>query len=1056
MAEDLQQTQINYSQLILDYFAGVIARANERNKQYAKASATVEDTNTVILDEPLPSENYTTLSEYIAPRLNSFISSLWQTASDAASEPIPFNSEGTLSDYTSFGVEQDDPTGPTSSLSDVVAPYVKLGISAASSVRDFAKEATNTYAIQAQKLPSIFYEGFITNPVSVGSSIYNSIANRNLLNNIDGVTGANTAATPVSNYDVDPYIGTHLSLVDNTAFNAYADNLFINTELNTFNNVFNDDLAGFTSFGVENDAELDFTTINNIKSFIKKGINEPFPFTNGLAGYTSFGVENDTELDFTNINNIKSFIKKGINEPFPFDNGLSEYTSYGVEQDDKPIVESSDEIDGVTEADIKINRSGIEYVSDLSDSTAYVNDIASKKAALTPINNSDYTNLPSYLVVNNKKDNISVIQEKIDDAFTSAINKHNAKFKTQTDINLNGYASIYIPTGKISQINGEGGTSEATPESEISVNESEEVIENVTKKAVKRKVPVKPPESPATSDAVVETAVKTSKPSSSTSSKQAKKEQNTAAVNDKAEDNASQLFVTNDFDAAKSVEISQLYDEALTEVRQNETPEQRKARLLQESKDRSDARRRKALTRRLLYGYNPGEWSLFDENKRQAIRIWAYRHGVKIINDRLKDVELFDATTQGTEYALRDELDDLYRNLVSDPSHDNKQSFDSKLGLYSHKDLASYTDNNDAENEATKQATDRFNAANPYRNHVYAPTNFQNNSYSGCDITPSITIGAKTLVLGNIQAFSYSVHRDVTPVRTLGRAYPKTFVSATRSIAGSLVFNVFDTHVLAEVKDAILTEVEANGTQSSPLTDQIPPFDVTVMYSNEYGAASYMRIYGVQIVDEGQTHSINDIYTENVMQWVARDIDLMTSVDSEWTPQKLANSAGFISTPGANLHAMVNQLEKKAFLIQRELGGANAPGKTTRFDDLANPIGDETVAKKVNDLKKTYEEAEEDGLFADTAEMINAGYGPSYKTNLARSIVNQTQKHGDLVIELASIRKKIAELKDNAKHYVRYESDAINSSSNNIARSRYSQHNGPYSMMRSIKDTQKV
>ena len=41
--------------------------------------------------------------------------------------------------------------------------------------------------------------------------------------------------------------------------------------------------------------------------------------------------------------------------------------------------------------------------------------------------------------------------------------------------------------------------------------------------------------------------------------------------------------------------------------------------------------------------------------------------------------------------------------------------------------------------------------------------------------------------------------------------------------------------------------------------DQIPPFDVVIVAANEYGKAATMRIYGIEILNEGSGFSIDDL-----------------------------------------------------------------------------------------------------------------------------------------------------------------------------------------------------
>jgi hypothetical protein len=142
-------------------------------------------------------------------------------------------------------------------------------------------------------------------------------------------------------------------------------------------------------------------------------------------------------------------------------------------------------------------------------------------------------------------------------------------------------------------------------------------------------------------------------------------------------------------------------------------------------------------------------------------------------------------------------------------------------------------------------------------------------------------------VLAELSTISYSIHREKFPIRALGSVYPKGFTKGPRTIAGSLVFTVFNKHVLSELLSAASavistgvsgSDIDQHNAISPALTDQIPPFDITITYNNEHGEAAKMVIYGVEIVNEGQVTSVNDMITENEMQYVARDIDLMTNV----------------------------------------------------------------------------------------------------------------------------------------------------------------------------------
>ncbi len=160
-------------------------------------------------------------------------------------------------------------------------------------------------------------------------------------------------------------------------------------------------------------------------------------------------------------------------------------------------------------------------------------------------------------------------------------------------------------------------------------------------------------------------------------------------------------------------------------------------------------------------------------------------------------------------------------------------------------------------------------------------------SYSGTDCVISIVYNEHIVVLGNVETVSYSIHRDKVPVRTLGRTYAKNYTRGQRTIAGSLIFVQFDEAPLYKLYEFFNKKLENQHRFSSPLADEIPPFDMMLTFSNEYGYNSIIKLYGIEIVDEGGTFSINDIYSENVMQFIAKDIDPMVSEGAQGSYQKL-------------------------------------------------------------------------------------------------------------------------------------------------------------------------
>jgi len=198
-------------------------------------------------------------------------------------------------------------------------------------------------------------------------------------------------------------------------------------------------------------------------------------------------------------------------------------------------------------------------------------------------------------------------------------------------------------------------------------------------------------------------------------------------------------------------------------------------------------------------------------------------------------------------------------------------------------------------------------------------------SFSGCDIV--CTFG--NVVIGELQAITYHVQREKAPVYTMGSAEPRSFSRGKRGIAGTMVFTIFDrdalldglqqhvveqksfqriggdaiyqldrkTPLAIEEWDSAMTQIATNGTAgvasvdaeqttrniasiATPVyADEIPPFDITISFANEYGQKAVVVIYGVEILNEGSGFSIDNVTSEKACTFVARRVDYMRPVD---------------------------------------------------------------------------------------------------------------------------------------------------------------------------------
>lgn len=137
-------------------------------------------------------------------------------------------------------------------------------------------------------------------------------------------------------------------------------------------------------------------------------------------------------------------------------------------------------------------------------------------------------------------------------------------------------------------------------------------------------------------------------------------------------------------------------------------------------------------------------------------------------------------------------------------------------------------------------------------------------------------IGGSLFSLGTLQTLSVQSHREKFGVRSLGRSYVKGYTRGPRTIAGSMIFTVFHEHAFAALMRR-MSLVEKNPEISFLLPDQLPPLDLTILFANEYGQQSEFRVYGLEILNDGVTYSIEDLLTENVMQFVCRDVDPLKS-----------------------------------------------------------------------------------------------------------------------------------------------------------------------------------
>lgn len=152
-------------------------------------------------------------------------------------------------------------------------------------------------------------------------------------------------------------------------------------------------------------------------------------------------------------------------------------------------------------------------------------------------------------------------------------------------------------------------------------------------------------------------------------------------------------------------------------------------------------------------------------------------------------------------------------------------------------------------------------------------SSFVYSSYAGVDIVAQLVLPNDDLVtLGELQTISYSTHRENAPVRLLGHTNAVGFVKGQRTYAGSMIFTVFNSYAFYRLRQ-FQTAIQRS---LYPTADMLPPIDIVLTFSNETGAFSKLKLYGVTFVDEGGTMSVDDLITEQTYSYMARGMQPMT------------------------------------------------------------------------------------------------------------------------------------------------------------------------------------
>ena len=233
----------------------------------------------------------------------------------------------------------------------------------------------------------------------------------------------------------------------------------------------------------------------------------------------------------------------------------------------------------------------------------------------------------------------------------------------------------------------------------------------------------------------------------------------------------------------------------------------------------------------------------------------------------------------------------------------------------------------------------------------------------------------------------------------------------------------------------------------------LPPFDIIIMLVNEMGNLGKIILYGVEIIHDSQTLSVEDIYTEAQYQYIAKDIEYFHADDFGETKAWVSNMPkygykGFylanIERAQAELSKLKTGIAQNAWDLAAELKGvaggiaagialqkkvkeitldklkaelAELEKELGRFSTSDNPLGLDAIKKLISDTEEL--------LAAKEAE-IKAFHDPGpvrewdeYRIQDAKikQISEELKKENFYQTDIAVVLPREAILKTDEEHY---------------------------------------
>lgn len=131
-----------------------------------------------------------------------------------------------------------------------------------------------------------------------------------------------------------------------------------------------------------------------------------------------------------------------------------------------------------------------------------------------------------------------------------------------------------------------------------------------------------------------------------------------------------------------------------------------------------------------------------------------------------------------------------------------------------------------------------------------------------------------------LSTLSISIYRVKAPARACGYINPKGFARGTRTIAGTMVLTQFTVDVLYRFLYNVRQSTDLSKDSQYRKPDQLPPFNLTIYFTDEFGNRSYRRLLGVDMANDGTVYSNKDFYSEQTISYMAADFTPLLPAES--------------------------------------------------------------------------------------------------------------------------------------------------------------------------------